>query len=129
MDEEIELTLPSIRESLMRQEDSIIYNLLERAQYRINPPTYDANGFTIPGFEGSLVEYMLRETERLHAKVGVASLSDRQDERVLRGLLCEEAFFFFDLSSTISLIACRTMFLMRFVGYPYVTGTKVHQPR
>ncbi|CAM6097571.1 unnamed protein product [Calypogeia fissa] len=69
IDETTELKLPSIRESLIRQEDSIIYNLLERAQYKINPPTYDANRFTIPGFEGSLVEYLLQETERLHAKV------------------------------------------------------------
>jgi chorismate mutase len=80
VDEKQQLTLPSIRESLIRQEDSIIYNLLERAQYCINPPTYDANRFTIPGFEGSLVEYMLKETEKLHAKVRLAFLAHCQKE-------------------------------------------------
>ncbi|MCO5580740.1 hypothetical protein L7F22_034610 [Adiantum nelumboides] len=69
MDESDTLTLATIRDSLIRQEDSIIYSLIERAQYNINRPTYDANRFSIPGFEGSLVEYMLKETESLHAKV------------------------------------------------------------
>lgn len=64
------LTLDSIRYSLIRQEDSIIFNLLERAQYCYNGPTYDANAFTMPGFSGSLIEFILRETEILHAKVG-----------------------------------------------------------
>lgn len=69
MDESDTLTLVSIRDSLIRQEDSIIFSLIERAQYKLNSPTYDANRFSIPGFEGSLVEYMLKETESLHAKV------------------------------------------------------------
>ncbi|KAI5060038.1 hypothetical protein GOP47_0024458 [Adiantum capillus-veneris] len=69
MDESDTLTLATIRDSLIRQEDSIIFSLIERAQYKINNRTYDANRFSIPGFEGSLVEYMLKETESLHAKV------------------------------------------------------------
>lgn len=64
-----ELTLDSIRDSLIRQEDSIIYNLLERAQYCTNPPTYAPGVFQIEGFTGSLIEFLLRETERLHASV------------------------------------------------------------
>ncbi|KAL6845506.1 hypothetical protein ACP4OV_025001 [Aristida adscensionis] len=64
------LTLDSIRHSLIRQEDSIIFSLLERAQYRRNADTYDSNAFDMDGFEGSLVEYMVRETEKLHAQVG-----------------------------------------------------------
>ncbi|KAF3516663.1 hypothetical protein DY000_02062841 [Brassica cretica] len=63
------LTLDSIRHSLIRQEDSIIFNLLERAQYRYNANTYDEDAFTMEGFQGSLVEFMIRETEQLHAKV------------------------------------------------------------
>lgn len=63
------LTLAYIRESLIRQEDTIIYALLQRAQFSFNGPTYDRNSFSIPGFDGSLVEFMLKETERLHAKV------------------------------------------------------------
>ncbi|KAM3351585.1 hypothetical protein ACQJBY_023509 [Aegilops geniculata] len=64
------LTLDSIRTSLIRLEDSIIFGLLERAQYCYNADTYDSNSFHVDGFGGSLVEFMVRETEKLHAKVG-----------------------------------------------------------
>ncbi|XP_062222341.1 chorismate mutase 1, chloroplastic-like [Phragmites australis] len=64
------LTLDGIRHSLIRQEDSIIFSLLERAQFCYNGDTYDSNAFHMDGFEGSLVEYMVRETEKLHAQVG-----------------------------------------------------------
>lgn len=60
------LTIENIRSTLKRQEDSIIYSLLERAQYRRNLATYDPNAFPI---DGSLVQYILRETEKLHAQV------------------------------------------------------------
>eukprot|EP00252_Welwitschia_mirabilis_P019333 TRINITY_DN4443_c0_g1_i6.p1 TRINITY_DN4443_c0_g1~~TRINITY_DN4443_c0_g1_i6.p1 ORF type:complete len:333 (-),score=61.32 TRINITY_DN4443_c0_g1_i6:169-1167(-) len=70
MDSSENLTLQNIRNSLIRQEDSIIFNLLERAQYCFNAPTYDVNAFPVPGFSGSLVQFILRETERLHARVG-----------------------------------------------------------
>lgn len=69
VDESESLTLDSIRHSLIRQEDSIIFNLLERAQYRYNADTYDEYAFAMEGFQGSLVEFMVRETEKLHAKV------------------------------------------------------------
>lgn len=64
------LTLESIRNSLIRQEDSIIFALLERAKYCYNADTYNSNVFSINGYHGTLVEYMVRETEKLHAKVG-----------------------------------------------------------
>ncbi|PRQ40703.1 putative chorismate mutase [Rosa chinensis] len=64
------LTLDSIRHSLIRQEDDIIFSLLERAQYCYNTDTYDRDAFSMEGFHGSLVEFMLRETEKLHAQVG-----------------------------------------------------------
>lgn len=69
MDESKSLTLDSIRHSLIRQEDSIIYSLLERAQYAYNADTYDHGAFFKDGFNGSLVEYMVLETEKLHAQV------------------------------------------------------------
>jgi chorismate mutase len=64
------LTLDSIRNTLIRLEDSIIFGLLERAQYCYNADTYDSHSFHVDGFGGSLVEFMVRETEKLHAKVG-----------------------------------------------------------
>lgn len=63
------LTLDSIRLALIRQEDSIIFSLLERAQFSYNADTYDHDAFSMDGFNGSLVEYMVLETERLHAQV------------------------------------------------------------
>ncbi|GFZ00217.1 chorismate mutase 3 [Actinidia rufa] len=70
VDESETLTLKSIRHSLIRQEDSIIFSLLERAQFCYNADAYDHNAFSMDGFRGSLVEFMLRETEKLHAQVG-----------------------------------------------------------
>ncbi|CAN6477377.1 unnamed protein product [Victoria cruziana] len=64
------LTLEGIRHSLIRQEDSIIFGLLERAQYCYNADAYERNIFLPGGSQGSLVEFMLRETEKLHAQVG-----------------------------------------------------------
>ncbi|WJZ81326.1 hypothetical protein VitviT2T_001174 [Vitis vinifera] len=63
-------TLDSIRHFLIRQEDSIIFSLLERAQYYYNADTYDHHAFSKDGFHGSLVEFMIKETEKLHAQMG-----------------------------------------------------------
>nr|XP_017237102.1 PREDICTED: chorismate mutase 1, chloroplastic-like isoform X2 [Daucus carota subsp. sativus] len=63
-------TLDGIRSSLIRQEDSVIFSLVERAQYCYNSDTYDPNAFSEDGCQGSLVEFMLRETEKLHAQAG-----------------------------------------------------------
>lgn len=70
VDESESLTLDSIRHSLIRQEDSIIFSLLERAQYCYNADAYDSDAFSIDGFRGSLVEFIVMETEKLHAQVG-----------------------------------------------------------
>lgn len=61
------LTLDSVRESLIRQEDTIVFCLIERATYPTNSPVYNES---IAGFSGSLVEYIVKETEALQAKVG-----------------------------------------------------------
>lgn len=70
VDESENLTLEHIRRSLIRQEDSIIFSLLERSQYCYNADTYDPDAFAMDGFHGSLVEFILRESEKLHAQVG-----------------------------------------------------------
>jgi hypothetical protein len=43
------LTLPNIRSSLIRQEDSIIFTLIERAQFAQNPLVYQPGGVEVPG--------------------------------------------------------------------------------
>ncbi|GAB2299030.1 Chorismate mutase 1-like protein [Dionaea muscipula] len=70
VDESHSLTLEGIRHSLVRQEDTIIFSLLERSQYCYNPDTYDPHAFPLDGVNVSLVEFMLKETEKLHAQVG-----------------------------------------------------------
>ncbi|XP_050204054.1 chorismate mutase 3, chloroplastic [Mercurialis annua] len=70
VDESQSLSLEGIRHSLIRQEDSIIRNLLLRAQYFLNAGTYDPDAFSMEGFDGSLVEFIVTETEKLHARVG-----------------------------------------------------------
>ncbi|XP_075493702.1 chorismate mutase 1, chloroplastic-like [Primulina tabacum] len=70
VDETQSYTLDGIRNSLIHQEDSIIYSLVGRAQFCYNAVTYDPESLAIDGFNGSLVEFMVKETEKLHAKVG-----------------------------------------------------------
>ncbi|CAK9186047.1 unnamed protein product [Ilex paraguariensis] len=70
VDESESYTLEGIRNSLIRQEDSIIFSLVERVQYCYNAESYDPNAFFMDGFQGSLVEFMVKETEKLHARVG-----------------------------------------------------------
>lgn len=67
------LDLSKIRSTLMRVEDTIIFALIERAQFAHNPRLYDRGGFADvlhdDKFHGSWLEWMLRETEAMHAKI------------------------------------------------------------
>jgi chorismate mutase len=76
-----------VRSSLIRQEDTIIFNLIERAQFARNDAVYKAGAVPVPPLTAasgasssssnrlpdptqcSLLEYVLRETERLHGSV------------------------------------------------------------
>lgn len=64
------LTLENIRHTLIHQEDSIIFSLLKRAKYCYNADAYNPDALSMDGFHGSLVEYLFRETEKLHAQMG-----------------------------------------------------------
>ncbi|KAK4530123.1 hypothetical protein CCYA_CCYA03G0980 [Cyanidiococcus yangmingshanensis] len=63
--------LEQLRTKLIRQEETIIFALIERAQFKRNVVIYEKEGplFRIPGFSGSFLDYLLLETERLHARV------------------------------------------------------------
>jgi len=65
------LSLDSIRASLIRQEETIIFALIERAQYRQNKVVYEpgARGLdtSANGDDESFLEYMLTETEKVHS--------------------------------------------------------------
>ncbi|KAF5748122.1 Chorismate mutase [Tripterygium wilfordii] len=64
------LKLESIRESLIRQEDTIIFSLIERSKFPINSRGYDESLGLVQGFSGSLARFIIEETEALQAKAG-----------------------------------------------------------
>ncbi|KAI8587680.1 chorismate mutase [Geranomyces variabilis] len=63
------LTLDTIRQELVRLEDSIIFALIERAQFAHNTNIYSANYFEGMGFTGTFLQYFLHEIESVHARV------------------------------------------------------------
>ena len=63
------LSLDRIRSTLIRLEDTIIFALIERAQFAHNPKIYERGGIKELrdiGFEGSWLELFLKETETFH---------------------------------------------------------------
>ncbi|KAJ7250824.1 chorismate mutase [Mycena haematopus] len=65
------LSLDRIRGVLNRLEDTIIFSLIERAQFAQNPRIYQRGAFaelTTLGFQGSWLEWFLKEIETFHAK-------------------------------------------------------------
>ncbi|GKY91191.1 hypothetical protein MPSEU_000091800 [Mayamaea pseudoterrestris] len=75
------LSLDSIRSSLIRQEETIIFALIERAQFRRNAIVYEKGGFgdlgvplgSLPGADGeealSFMDFFMIGTEVLHCGV------------------------------------------------------------
>ncbi|KAK6158782.1 hypothetical protein DH2020_006096 [Rehmannia glutinosa] len=60
------LNLESLRKSLVRQEDTIVFSLIERSKYPINSPLYDDKA---PGnLSASLLDFFIKESEALQAK-------------------------------------------------------------
>ena len=67
------LELPAIRSALIRQEDTIIFALIERAQFKANAACYEAGRAPYTQLSGSaersFLDHMLLETERVHGRV------------------------------------------------------------
>lgn len=63
------VTLEGVRAEIVRQEDSVIFSLAERARLPINPGAYEPGAAFREDGEGvSLVEFLLRETEWAQGK-------------------------------------------------------------
>ncbi|EIW59458.1 chorismate mutase [Trametes versicolor FP-101664 SS1] len=65
------LSLDRIRAILTRLEDTIIFSLIERAQFAHNPKAYRRGEFQELkdiGFNGSWLDWFLKETESFHSK-------------------------------------------------------------
>ncbi|KAE9970641.1 hypothetical protein BLS_004809 [Venturia inaequalis] len=79
IDQEKAFDLSSIRFQLIRLEDTITFHLIERVQFPLNPTIYQPNLLPIPSTTSisadstsshlSLLDYILRETERIHSYV------------------------------------------------------------
>jgi len=64
-----QLELGRVRSILIRLEETIIFSLIERAQYGVNPPVYVPGHFGAALEGHSLAGFLLLECERSHAKV------------------------------------------------------------
>ena len=65
------LNLNRIRNILVRLEDTIIFSLIERAQFAHNPKIYQQGAFKELkelGFEASWLQWFLQETETFHGE-------------------------------------------------------------
>ncbi|KAG0163171.1 chorismate mutase aro7 [Apophysomyces sp. BC1034] len=64
-------SLDKLRSTLVRLEDTIIFALIERAQFASNKCIYSSGSLQFQGATGerSFLEYFLWETEKVHAKV------------------------------------------------------------
>ncbi|KAF3904600.1 hypothetical protein ABW21_db0203942 [Orbilia brochopaga] len=52
-----------------RLEDTIVFTLIERAQFPLNPTIYSATALSVPDFSGSFMEWMLFQQESIYARV------------------------------------------------------------
>ncbi|GAB0495804.1 hypothetical protein MMPV_007110 [Pyropia vietnamensis] len=59
--------LSDLRSRLLRQEETIIFALIERSQFRLNPLAYTP-GALVPGYPGTFSRYLLHELEVAYAK-------------------------------------------------------------
>jgi chorismate mutase len=64
-----QLQLDNIRNTLIRLEETIIFGLIERSQFRYNPVIYTPGALGPQLGSESLMEFILHDAERSHAKV------------------------------------------------------------
>ena len=62
------LELWEIRSALMRQEETIIFALVERSQFKRNPNVYEP-GLLTSGSKDSFLDFFLAESEKVHSLV------------------------------------------------------------
>ncbi|KAL5230725.1 hypothetical protein ABZP36_029501 [Zizania latifolia] len=65
------LSLDTVRDFLTREEDTIVFSLIERAKYPLNPPAYYVPAyFAGRRHDASFAELFVRESEAVQAKAG-----------------------------------------------------------
>lgn len=68
MKPETVLDLNNIRSALVRMEETIVFALIERSQFYSSPSVYEPKKY-IPEFDGSMLDWMLLELEKIHSQV------------------------------------------------------------
>ncbi|KAL2939993.1 Chorismate mutase 2 [Bienertia sinuspersici] len=63
------LSLDTIRKTLIGLEDTIIYSLIQRAKFPLNSPAYDSSS-SFPGFHGSFIELFIKGNEAVQSQFG-----------------------------------------------------------
>ncbi|SCU92338.1 LAMI_0E09846g1_1 [Lachancea mirantina] len=65
------LDLKNIRDELVRMEDTIIFNFIERSHFPTCPAVYKKKGsdISIPDFDGSFLDWALMQSEITHSKL------------------------------------------------------------
>lgn len=63
------LDLANIRLALVRMEDTIVFDLIERSQFFSSPSVYKKNHFEINDFDGSFLDWLLLQGEKTHSQV------------------------------------------------------------
>jgi chorismate mutase len=68
------VTLENVRSSLIRQEDTIIFNIIERSQFAHNRAVYTSGGIPVPAYKANgdaftFLEFLLRDTEAVHGRI------------------------------------------------------------
>lgn len=63
------LDLQNIRSALIRMEDTILFDLIERAQFQRSHRIYEPGAFPKLGREQTFLDWILRETEMTHSKI------------------------------------------------------------
>jgi chorismate mutase len=63
------LVLSRVRAALIRQEETIVFGLIERAQFLLNKRVYESGAFGPAVGADSLAGYLLHETERIHSRM------------------------------------------------------------
>ncbi|KAI3405813.1 ARO7 [Candida oxycetoniae] len=69
MKPETVLDLGNIRAALVRMEDTIVFDLIERSQFFSSPSVYQPNKFPIPNFDGNFLEWALLQMELVHSQI------------------------------------------------------------
>lgn len=63
------LSLPHIRYQLIRLEDTVLFHIIERAQFPLNSTIYQPGALPLPESNLSFSDWVLREQEKLQSKI------------------------------------------------------------